>query len=283
MHDVTPPRLRPAPVGPARIAWVVGVYGPTLVAVGAAFVQDLRLAALAVVALAVIALRFRRSSLAPAWAAPIPILATFAWGVTVSPIAEGGPFDCAGPASLPALARAAEAGLGVALIVLMGRWLGVAAAVEGVRRPSRRVGAVSVALLVLGAPLSIVAFGALARPFLGDFVIAAPLPAVLLPAAVFALANGVLEEAVYRGAMQGWSGLAVGGRVAIVLQAAVYGAAHSGPGFVASPLPAVVALFLLGCAAGLIVRRTGSLLPTIAVHVALDVPLYLFIACRLTP
>jgi membrane protease YdiL (CAAX protease family) len=42
----------------------------------------------------------------------------------------------------------------------------------------------------------------------------------------------------------------------------------------------MVAMGAAGIVAGLVVRRTGSLLPVIAVHVALDVPLYLFIACR---
>jgi membrane protease YdiL (CAAX protease family) len=44
----------------------------------------------------------------------------------------------------------------------------------------------------------------------------------------------------------------------------------------------VVAMGIAGLLAAVVVRRTGSLLPVIAIHVALDVPLYLSIACRAT-
>jgi membrane protease YdiL (CAAX protease family) len=36
-----------------------------------------------------------------------------------------------------------------------------------------------------------------------------------------------------------------------------------------------------GLLAGLIVRRTGSLLPVVLLHAALDLPLYYYFACRL--
>jgi membrane protease YdiL (CAAX protease family) len=39
---------------------------------------------------------------------------------------------------------------------------------------------------------------------------------------------------------------------------------------------------LAGIVAGLVVRRTGSLLIPIAVHIGFDIPLYYFMACQLT-
>ena len=67
----------------------------------------------------------------------------------------------------------------------------------------------------------------------------------------------------------------------LVGQAVVFGVAHTGSDFVASPLPVVLAIVAGGLIAGLIVRRTGSLWLAIVVHIAFDVPLYYAAACRL--
>ena len=64
-------------------------------------------------------------------------------------------------------------------------------------------------------------------------------------------------------------------------QAVIFGAAHTGPDFTGSALPVVLAIAAAGLLAGLIVRRTGSLLLPILVHIAFDVPLYYAVACRL--
>lgn len=254
-------------------------YVPAALALLAAVVHEARLPILLGVII-VFALLRRRHPLAIAWAAPIPILATFAWGVTVSPVAEAGPFACESIGSLPAVARFAEAVGGVLLVLALGRLIGASPGQVGLRWPSRRLVIVSVALVVVLGPLSVLGFRTLAAPFFGEFHYAFAFPAVLAPALLFALANGTLEEVVYRGAMLGWSARVVGVRAALILQAVVFGAAHNGPGFVASALPVMVSMGAAGMVAGLVVRRTGSLLPVIAVHVALDVPLYLFIACR---
>ncbi len=255
-------------------------YGPTALALVAAVVREARLPILLGVIVVFALLRRRGELRAAAWAAPIPILATFAWGVTVSPVAEAGPFACESIGSLPAVARFAEAVGGVLLVLALGRLIGLSRPEAGMRWPSRRLIVASLALVVVLGPLSLLGFRTLAEPFFGDFQYTFALPAVLAPALLFALANGALEEVVYRGAMLGWAARVVGVRTALILQAVVFGAAHYGPGFVGSALPVMVAMGAAGIVAGLVVRRTGSLLPVIAVHVAVDVPLYLFIACR---
>ena len=255
-------------------------YAPTALALVGALVRDARLPILLGVIVVFALLRRRGEPLALAWAAPIPILATFAWGVTVSPVADAGPFACESIGSLPAVARLAEGVGGVILVLGLGRLIGSSPGQAGLRWPSRGVAFVSLALVVVLGPLSVLGFRTLAAPFFGEFHYAFAFPAVLAPALLFALANGTLEEVVYRGAMLGWSARVVGVRAALILQAVVFGAAHNGPGFVGSALPVMVAMGAAGIVAGLVVRRTGSLLPVIAVHVAVDVPLYLFIACR---
>ena len=91
-----------------------------------------------------------------------------------------------------------------------------------------------------------------------------------------------MEEVLYRGALLSWGERMVGPRAALWLQAIVFGLAHgAGRDFAASPLPVVAVLVVAGVVAGLIVRRTGSLMLPIAVHMALDVPLYYYQACRL--
>lgn len=275
--------MTPSPSRPSALGWrwearLVVLAGA--LAVLAAFVQPLRLPILAMVVAGFVALRWRGSPVALAWAAPLPILATFAWGVTVSPIAEAGPFVCDSPVSAPAIARLAEAVGGLALVLGLGSFVGVGRSEIGLRRPSRAVGALSIALIVVLGPLAVLGFRQVAAPFFGAFDYAFTMPAVLVPALVFALANGALEEVVYRGAMLGWTARLIGFWPAAVAQAVIFGAAHSGPGFAGSPAPVVLAMGVAGFVAAIVVRRTGSLLPVIAVHVALDVPLYLSIACR---
>jgi membrane protease YdiL (CAAX protease family) len=256
------------------------VVAAVLLAVAAALIQPLRMPILLIVVLGFAVLRWRRSPIADAWAATIPVLATFAWGVTLSPIAEAGPFACESPLSMPAIARLAEAIGGVLLVLILGRVIGASRADVGLHWPSRAVTAASAALVIVVGPLAVLGFRSFATPFFGAFDYAFAMPSLLVPALVFALANGTLEEVVYRGALLGWTTRVVGWWPAAVAQAVVFGAAHNGPGFVVSALPVMVAMGVAGLLAAVVVRRTGSLLPTIAIHVAVDVPLYLFIACR---
>jgi len=65
--------------------------------------------------------------------------------------------------------------------------------------------------------------------------------------------------------------------------AVLFGVTHVGPDFQDGlvMLPVLAAVTLGGLIAGVLVRRTGSLLLPIAVHAAFDVPLYYAFACRL--
>ncbi len=75
----------------------------------------------------------------------------------------------------------------------------------GLARPGR-----AEALVAVGGCLVLVAGGlvigpAVARPFFGELDYPVPL-AALVPAILFGVANGVLEEVLYRGALQAWLG-----------------------------------------------------------------------------
>jgi len=90
----------------------------------------------------------------------------------------------------------------------------------------------------------------------------------------------VMEELVYRGALQAWLARRTGIGIAIGTQAIVFGLAHgASQDFVASPLPVVTLMVAGGVVAGIAVVRTGSLALPILLHVAFDVPLYYGNAC----
>jgi membrane protease YdiL (CAAX protease family) len=98
---------------------------------------------------------------------------------------------------------------------------------------------------------------------------------------MLAVANGTMEELAYRGALMSWLRPPIGARLALLGQAVVFGAAHSGTDFVAAALPVILVIAAGGLVAGLIVRRTGSLLLPIVVHICFDVPLFYAAVCRL--
>ena len=103
--------------------------------------------------------------------------------------------------------------------------------------------------------------------------------AALVPALLFAIANGVMEEVAYRGGLLHWSARVIGLGPAVVGQAIVFGLAHSGSDVIGYPVPLALAMGVGGLLAGVIAVRTRSLLIPIAVHVGLDLPLYLGLAC----
>jgi membrane protease YdiL (CAAX protease family) len=96
---------------------------------------------------------------------------------------------------------------------------------------------------------------------------------------VFAVANGALEEVIYRGALLGWSARVMGAWPAIVGQAVVFGLAHSGPDVAGSPILLSIGLGIGGLVAGIISVRTRSILLPLAIHVGFDIPLYYGLAC----
>jgi membrane protease YdiL (CAAX protease family) len=81
--------------------------------------------------------------------------------------------------------------------------------------------------------------------------------------------------------LMSWLSRAAGPTMALLGQAFVFGAAHTGTDYVASAIPVVLVIIAGGLVAGIVVRRTGSLLLPIVVHICFDVPLYYAAVCRL--
>jgi uncharacterized protein len=217
-----------------------------------------------------------------AWAAAVPIAVSLTWGALPTPAIPPNAASCADPFASHALWRIGEAALVIAVLAIVAALVGGRRGTLGVRRPSRAVGLVAILGAVAAGPASIFLGPTLAAPFFGQIRMATGDPAALIPALTFALANGTMEELAYRGALMGWSTPALGQRVALVGQAVVFGLAHLGPDFVGSPVPVLAAMVAGGLAAGWLVRRTGSLALPLALHIAVDIPLYYAFACRLS-
>jgi membrane protease YdiL (CAAX protease family) len=211
----------------------------------------------------------------------VPVAVGLAWRALPFP-APAGLADCGSIASAPMLWRVAQAATVLGSLALMARLLGADRASLSLRWPSRPVVVASFAFAGLVAPLALWLGPILAVPFFGQVRLETGILAAVVPAIVLALANGLMEEVTFRGALMGWGARAIGPFGALVLQAVVFGLVHVGPDFTGNPIPVVVAVGTGGLIAGVIVRRTGSLLLPIAVHAAFDVPLYFVQACRLS-
>ena len=135
-----------------------------------------------------------------------------------------------------------------------------------------------IGFLVAG-PVALVVGPILARPFVGEIRYDVTIIGAVIPALLFAIANGTMEELVYRGALLGWSSRVMGVAPALVGQAVVFGLAHSGSDVVGNGLPLMVTLGVGGLIAGVISVRTRSLLLPIAIHIGLDIPIYYALAC----
>lgn len=225
----------------------------------------------------------RAAAVSPwAWAAPLPIAILLTWGLIPAPLAAADGTDCGSALSPPALWRLAESLVVLVTIGVLARVVRSTRSELGLRRPALGILALSILALVVVAPLSVLIGPWLARPFFGEVSLpGASNPWAVVPAVIFASSNGTMEELAYRGVLQGWLGRVVGPTSAIVVQGALFGLQHSvGAEFVGPSLPVVAAMVAGGLLAGLIVRRTGSLSLPIALHVAFDVPLYYYWACR---
>ncbi len=266
---------------PREPAAAARAFLPIVLVLLAVAVRETRLAVLvALVAGTLVAIR-RDAPVRWAWAAPVPVALSLCWGLIVPPAAAATGADCASLVSPPAVWRLAEAVLVLGAVAVLAVGLRAPAASLYLRWPAVRV--IEIAALGFGlfAILGIVVGPALAQPFFGAFRLDLSQPGALLPALIFALANGIMEEIAYRGALMGWSARVIGLGPALGLQAIVFGLAHGGPDTIGSPLPVIVALAAGGLLAGLIAVRTRSLLLPIAIHVALDLPLYVYLACRI--
>ena len=165
------------------------------------------------------------------------------------------------------------------LAVLMGI-LRVRPAAIWWRRPTVPVARLSVLGFFVAAPLGLLLSAAIARPYFGTFDLNLTDPMALVPGLIFSLSNAIGEEVIYRGAFMAFAGRIIGLRSALVIQAVVFGLAHAGAHFMGSPLPVVLSVGIGGYIAGLLVLKTRSLMLPIAVHTAIDLPVYAFFACR---
>jgi membrane protease YdiL (CAAX protease family) len=147
------------------------------------------------------------------------------------------------------------------------------------RWPARGVVRWSAVAFLLTGPVALVIGPLAARPFFGEVGYDVTLVGAIVPALAFALANGTMEELIYRGALLGWSARVMGVGPAVIGQAVIFGIAHSGSDVVGNGVPLMLALGVAGLVAGLIAIRTRSLLFPIAVHVGFDIPIYYAFAC----
>jgi uncharacterized protein len=247
--------------------------------VTAALVPVTRLPVLVLLVLGLTAAGRRRRVAWPI-AAGIPVAVNQAWGTMEVPAPAALLADCANLLSPPALWRVAEATLVIGVVGILAVWLGSRPRELGLVRPSRDTAAIALVAAIVVAGGSLLLGSAFAAPFFGSISLQLSDLMALAPALMLSVANGTMEELIYRGALLAWLARAIGPREALVAQAVVFGAAHGGADFVASPVPVMVAVGIGGIIAGLIVRRTGSLAFPIAIHVAFDVPLHYAIACR---
>jgi membrane protease YdiL (CAAX protease family) len=266
--DLTDTARSGVPVGLLIAAAAVPVARPIVLAV--------------LVAGFVIALR-RQAPARWAWAAPIPVGVSLCWGLFPAPLADPSGGDCTDLDSPPAVWRAGEAILTLASMAALAYALRARRSDLALRWPSRSVVRLAAAGAVVLGPIGLLLGAMLARPFFGTFELDLSRPGLLLPALVFAIANGTMEELSYRGALLGWTSRVTGTSLAVIGQAVVFGLAHGGADVGGSPIVLMLALGTGGFVAGVIALQTRSLLVPIAWHVALDLPLYVYLACRVQP
>ncbi len=249
----------------------------------AAAVPVLRPVVLAILVAGFVVAYQRQAPVRWAWAAPIPVAVSLCFGLLPAPLADATGADCTNIGSPPAIWRVGEAILALATLAALGYVLRARRTDLGLRWPARWVVRLALAgALVLG-PIGLVLGALLARPFFGTFELDLSRPGFLLPAVVFAIANGTMEELSYRGALLGWTSKVTGTWLAVIGQAVVFGLAHGGADVGGSPIVLMLALGAGGFLAGVIALQTRSLLVPIAWHIALDLPLYAYLACRVQP
>lgn len=263
----------------------IGTAVPIAVMLVAIGVESLRLPGLLVLAagFAVGTLAVRRSRVSPftaVWGAAMLVVLTGVWsGVPVPENARDGT-TCADWLAPFALFRAAGAALilaAVAVVLRLSRW---SLRDIGVRRTSIRNVVASVGLLIVLGLAAVLVGPALAEPFFGPLPVDLGNVSAIVPALIFAIANGVLEETIYRGMLLESLRRLRGAPFALVVQAVAFGLAHGvGSDFAGSPLPVMLATAAGGLGLGLIAIRSRSLLLPIALHAALDIPIYYANAC----
>lgn len=220
------------------------------------------------------------SAVAHIYGACTLVALSMVWSGIALPAGARDGSTCASLLAPFALYRAAGAVLVLGAVALVVRSLGSTGAEIGVQRVSPTGVALALGALVAVGLVATLIGPALAEPFFGPLPVALGDLSALLPALLFAIANGSMEEAVYRGVLLRWVMRSHGTAVAMAVQAAAFGLAHGvGGDFAGSPLPVVAATAVGGLAFGVVALRTGSLILPIAIHAALDIPIYYANAC----
>lgn len=227
----------------------------------------------------------RTGPIATAIAGALPVAAILAWGSLTQPLADPTGADCTNLLSPPALWRFFEAFVGLATIAALVIDRRATWAELGLRAGSRRTLLVAGIGLLVAAPIAVYGGSVLGQQgiggsFFGAFTLKLDQPLAWLPAGLFAVSNAFAEELAYRGSMRVWLGPSLGVVGANLAQAVVFGLAHTGQDFAGPVAPTAVAMIAAGFVGGVIARRTNSLAIVLAVHVAADVPLFFYWACR---
>jgi membrane protease YdiL (CAAX protease family) len=256
---------------------------PVILLVTAAAFESLRVPVLAILLVAFLAavLLVRRSGgelpaqHLLAYGGCLVVALNLAWGGVPLSALIGAVTACADRLAPFAALRVVGAVLVLATLWLVIRLVQVRPSDIGLTWPSRAWLIPSVvAMAVVGTGAALLG-PRLAEPFFGP--ISPPTSDLhgLAPAIVFALANATMEEVAYRGALLRWLTPAAGVVNALALQAFVFGLAHGvGTDFIGSPLPVMAATAAAGLVLGALALRTRSLLLPIAIHVALDIPVF---------
>jgi membrane protease YdiL (CAAX protease family) len=257
---------------------LIAAAGPALLLV-AALLPELRpLVAIGIV-VGWVLLRAARRPEAIAWAAVLPLAVVLTWPLVLGADAPLGDPACRDPFSVIAVRRLLVAIAGLMLVGALAVAHGSSRHELGLGRPRlpEAIAAAGACAVLIVAGLFVGPL--IARPFFGELDYPIP-PAALAPAVLFGVANGVLEEVLYRGAMQAWLQRLASPWIAIGFQGLVFGIVHAGPE-VQALLPLHIAMLgAVGIAGGVARWRFGSLWIPIGVHVGADIALYVGLACR---
>jgi membrane protease YdiL (CAAX protease family) len=214
-----------------------------------------------------------------AWAAAVPVALGLAWQAWRGEVYAPSGLECTTLASPMVMARLAEALLVLGALTALAILLGASRAEILLRMPARRYWSWAIVGAIVLGPVALVAGPILARPFFGAVGYDITQVGAIVPALLFATANGVTEEVAYRGALMTWSAKVVGRGPALLGQAVIFGLAHSGTDVIGAPGVLIVAMTVAGLLAGVVALRTRSLLVPIVIHIAVDVPIYYAWAC----
>jgi len=264
-----------------RSAHWFAALAPVALLVLAALIPVLRLPFVAVLGIGWVLAQLMSPRHAPPWAATLPVAAILAWASVYGRDVPLGAAGCSDPLSRIALSRVGEAAAVLGVVAVLAVLLRVRPADIGLRGADHGILAAAVGLAVLTALAGLVIGPLLAAPFFGEVSFAMPVAAVV-PALIFGVTNGVMEEVAYRGWLQSHLRPFVGVAGAIVLQGLVFGIAHAGPEVTGPLVLHVAQMSAAGIVAGVIAQRFG-LLPVIAVHIGADVALYFGLGCSAVP